>query len=789
MMRFIETLYADPLLKFLVDTTLKSLVIFAVAGLFAFCLRRKSAAVRGFVWSMAIVGCLIVPLFSFVLPKWELGILPAEAPVSIAQNQLSPKPVASIPITPTALQPNLVTDQSGPLTALHWTDWMAIVWAGAGLFLLIRLIVGIGAVWHISARGNNFSRAADQCRSNWNQRTNVRLSDKITVPMVWGFLRPVILLPVDADQWQTERLRAVLLHELAHIKRWDWTMQMVTQITCAVYWFNPLVWFSAHRIRIEAEQACDDQVLNAGYQSTNYAQLLLDITRNVKIAKVTARAAVAIARSSKIERRLRTVLAENLNRHPVTKVVAGIGLLIFIGFAVPMGTMRLTQAANTEEVLHQQIQETPQSQPTPEEVLSKPKAHSQNSGLKQDEKHTEICTQNLLAIGKAIQAFQKEHNDFPEWLSDLHPKYLPDANSLICPADTKGGKPLFLINADPKMPVSYGYQFHTGYRERTRENLAIYGDVIPLARCRHHTNQSFACLNLSFSFKVYQSSNVWEQTPEEMYGTPEETITALEAGLQQQQERQQDNEPSFNLYFSLVRLYIEVGRQEDANRLINRFKSAIKPDDLQAHFLLRTMLEMANRDEEVLAVFEKLEERYPDNYYVLDELARIHEELGNSELAEKYRKKVNPMSELVGKVVPDFTATDLDGKPISLQQYRGKVILLDFWAIWCGFCLAEMPNVKRVYDTYKDQGFDIIGVNLDTDERRLRNYLKENDIQWRQIFSGQKWKSPLVQQYHIRSIPAPCLIAKDGTLISSEARGVKLEQLVAEALKDKTGNE
>ena len=785
MMRFIETLYADPLLKFLVDTTMKSLVIFAVAGLFAFCFRRKSAAVRGFVWSMAIVGCLIVPLFSLVLPKWELGILPAEAPVSIAQSQLSPKPVSSIPITSIQPQPNLVTGQSGFLTILHWTDWMAIVWAGAGLFLLIRLIVGIGAVWHISVRGNNFSRAADQCRSNWNQRANVRLSNRIAVPMVWGFLRPVILLPVDADQWQTERLRAVLLHELAHIKRWDWTMQMVTQITCAVYWFNPFVWFIAHRIRIEAEQACDDQVLNAGYQSTKYAQLLLDITRNVKIAKVTARAAVAIAHSSKIERRLRTVLAENLNRHPVKKVAVGIGLLIFICFAIPMGTMRLTHAANTEEVLHQQIQETPTSQPTPEKLLSKPEPHSQDSGLEQDEKHTEICTQNLLAIGKAIQAYQKEHNDFPEWLSDLHPKYLPDANLLLCPADTIGGEPVFSINTDPKMPVSYGYQFHPGYRERTRENLAIYGDVIPLARCRHHANQSFACLNLSFSFKVYQSSGPWQYTPEDMYGTLEETITALEAGLQQLT----DNEKSFDVYQSLVRLYIEVGREKDIENLVNRFKSSMKPNDLRAHFILGTMLEIANRGEEVLAVFEQFEKRYPNNRYALEELARIHEELGNSELAEEYRKKADPMSELVGKVVPDFSATALDGKPISLQQYRGKVILLDFWGIWCGFCLAEMPNVKRVYNTYKDQGFDIIGVNLDTDETRLRNYLKENDIQWRQIFSGQKWKSPLVQQYHIRSIPAPWLIDRDGTLISREARGVKLERLVIEALKDKTGNE
>lgn len=189
MMRFIEMFYADPLLKFLVDTTIKGFVIFSVAGLFVFCLRRKSAAVRGFVWSMAIVGCLIVPLFSFVLPKWELGILPVETPVSIAQSHLSPKPVSSIPITSTQPQPNAVTGQSNLLTALHWTDWMVIAWVGVGLFLLIRLIVGIGAVWHISACGNNFSRAVEQCRSNWNQRANVRLSNRITVPMVWGFLR------------------------------------------------------------------------------------------------------------------------------------------------------------------------------------------------------------------------------------------------------------------------------------------------------------------------------------------------------------------------------------------------------------------------------------------------------------------------------------------------------------------------------------------------------------------------------------------------------------------------
>ena len=780
MIRFVETLYADPLLKFLADTTMKSFVIFAVAGVFAFCLRRRSAAMRGFIWSMAIVGCLIIPLLSLVLPKWELGILP-EAPVSIAPIQLSPKPVSSIPIAPTLTQPDLVTSQSGPLTAMHWTDWIAIVWAGAGLFLLIRLIVGVGAVWHISARSSNFSRAAEELRSNWSRRASVRLSNRMTVPMVWGFLRPVILLPVDANHWQTERLRAVLLHELAHIKRWDWVVQTIAQTTCAVYWFNPLVWFAARWRRIEAEQACDDQVLNAGYQSTDYAQHLLDTVRDVKTVGSVSRAAVAMARPSKIEARLQTVLAENLNRRPVTKVAVGIGLLVLTCLAIPMGAMRLAQAVGTTAVTYQKIQEVSTSQPTPSESRS-----DESLNTEQIDESVEICKQHLVEVGKAIRSYHDENDDFPEWLSELHPQYLPEANLLLCPADRVGGKALFPPNIDPKMPVSYGYGFHPGYRKTTTENRAMYGDVLPLVRCRHHANQPFECLNLSFSFEVYPSRQVWETTPEDMYGTTEKAIEALEKGLQQQP----DNERLFyDVYPALARLYIEVGREKDADALMNRFKSAMKPDDLQAHFVLGGMLEIANQDEKVLVVFEKLEKRYPDNYYVLDELARIYEELGNSKLAEEYRKKADPTSEFVGKVVPDFSATDLDGKSISLQQYRGKVVLLDFWAVWYGPCIGEMPNIKRVYDTYKDRGFDVIGVSLDTDETRLRNYLKKNNISWRQIFSGQKWKSPLAQQYHIQTIPAPWLIARDGTLISREARGVKLEQLVVEALKNKPENQ
>ena len=164
MIQFIETLYADPLLKFLVNTTLKSFVIFAVAGLFIFCLRRKSAAVRGFVWSMAILGCLIVPLFSFLLPKWEVNILP-QAPVkyetyqlteisqipvastrtvvdpsSIASSEVPTETEASTQATPTPFQPKVETRRNDMPGTIPWTNWIAIVCGCVSAFLLVCLV-------------------------------------------------------------------------------------------------------------------------------------------------------------------------------------------------------------------------------------------------------------------------------------------------------------------------------------------------------------------------------------------------------------------------------------------------------------------------------------------------------------------------------------------------------------------------------------------------------------------------------------------------------------------------
>ena len=209
----------------------------------------------------------------------------------------------------------------------------------------------------------------------------------------------MILLPTDVSNWSADRQRVVLLHELAHIQRQDWLTQMVAQITCAVYWFNPLVWFAARRMRTEVERACDDHVLNAGYQSTDYAQHLLDIVRNIKRVGVATSSAVMMARRSKIEGRLRTVLAENRNRKPITKIVVAIGVLTLTCFAVPMGVMQLAEAVDPEQALYQEIQAVYNFRldPLPENPTEAERAARRDQYQQKWERGLQLCEQFLNA--------------------------------------------------------------------------------------------------------------------------------------------------------------------------------------------------------------------------------------------------------------------------------------------------------------------------------------------------------------------------------------------------------
>jgi thiol-disulfide isomerase/thioredoxin len=135
-----------------------------------------------------------------------------------------------------------------------------------------------------------------------------------------------------------------------------------------------------------------------------------------------------------------------------------------------------------------------------------------------------------------------------------------------------------------------------------------------------------------------------------------------------------------------------------------------------------------------------------------------------------------------GVVFPDFNEKDLAGEPLSIAKFKGKVVLVDFWATWCGPCRAELPNVVAAYNKYHDKGFEIIGVSLDEDEDGLKSFIKKNGVVWPQYFDGKGWKSKLGQKYGINSIPMTFLLDQGGRIVAKGLRGAALDEKLAEML-------
>jgi peroxiredoxin len=136
----------------------------------------------------------------------------------------------------------------------------------------------------------------------------------------------------------------------------------------------------------------------------------------------------------------------------------------------------------------------------------------------------------------------------------------------------------------------------------------------------------------------------------------------------------------------------------------------------------------------------------------------------------------------VGDVMAiSFTATD--GRKVDVAEMKGKVVLVDFWATWCGPCVAELPNVKKAFDAHHAAGFEVVGVSLDEDKDAMEAFVKKEKMEWPQAFDGKGWKNELAEKFGIKSIPATFLIGKDGKVAATDLRGEALSAKVAELLK------
>ncbi len=147
--------------------------------------------------------------------------------------------------------------------------------------------------------------------------------------------------------------------------------------------------------------------------------------------------------------------------------------------------------------------------------------------------------------------------------------------------------------------------------------------------------------------------------------------------------------------------------------------------------------------------------------------------------------------DLVGNPI-EVTGKQLDGRPFQWHEYRGKVVLIDFWATWCGPCLKELPEIRKAYDEYRHKGFDVVSINMDTDRAPLDEFLKKNPAPWTTLFEGNDATNPTAMRYGISALPTAILVDAKGNVVSMEARGEELtkqlEQLLGKASVAKKGS-
>jgi peroxiredoxin len=203
-----------------------------------------------------------------------------------------------------------------------------------------------------------------------------------------------------------------------------------------------------------------------------------------------------------------------------------------------------------------------------------------------------------------------------------------------------------------------------------------------------------------------------------------------------------------------------------------------KTDDTAQIILMKAMLylEVFNDSATGKALVQQIKTDYPDT-----KAGKSAEGiLANIELQEAAKKIQQTL--VVGTKFPDFEEKDLDGKPLSVSNYKGKILLIDFWATWCAPCVFELPNVIKAYEKYHDKGLEIVGISLDDSEPKLRSFLKDKNMTWPQYFDGSRWKNKLAQKYGVQGIPATFLLDGDGKIIGRDLRAEKLDEALATAL-------
>lgn len=363
-------------LAVLADASIKGVVVLAGAGAVCLVWRRAAAARRHLVWCMAVCGMLALPALSLGLPSWQVRMLPrweggahvaaggeresrsgddaVTGPAVVEAERadlLARRGAHGDGVTHAEADAGAVSGKAGPQASDDRTfSGSAVIlalWALGAVVVLAPHVIGLLSLRRLARGaealdGQRWASPLESVSAELGLRRRVRLlgSGQTVMPMTWGVLRPTVLLPADADAWAEPWRRVVLLHELAHVKRWDFVTQALARLACAVYWFHPLVWLAARALRRYREQACDDCVLAAGTAASGYADGLLRLAGTLQSAALPSLVSVAMARRSHLEGRLLAILCPKRSRKGVTRRRAALAAIVTMCAVAPLAAIR-----------------------------------------------------------------------------------------------------------------------------------------------------------------------------------------------------------------------------------------------------------------------------------------------------------------------------------------------------------------------------------------------------------------------------------------------------------------
>ena len=356
-------------MNILIDTALKGSILIAIAAAASYFLRGRSAAARHAAWTAAVIGHLALPALSIFVPQWNLGLIPEPAwmkssvvapatrsiiePASPENTSIVHNEPASV-VSPVAQETKpIVAEQPLWMDRIRSTNIspLTLLWLAGGALVLLRLAVGTWKVGRLARQG---ARVDDGEWLSLTQRLANRLGisrpltllrgDRLAVPVTWGIVYPAVLLPPDSNEWPEERRRFVLVHEMAHVKRFDALTQLIAQIAIAVFWFDPLIWLAAHRMRVEREHACDDYVIRDGTKPSLYAGELLEMVQSIgtpsREGAAPAFAALAMARRSEFEGRMLAILDSRQDRHTLSRRSTAAASVLLALLVLPLAALR-----------------------------------------------------------------------------------------------------------------------------------------------------------------------------------------------------------------------------------------------------------------------------------------------------------------------------------------------------------------------------------------------------------------------------------------------------------------